>query len=588
MKSRYVGLMLAVIEVCCCFGALAWGPDRVIETGWIESFDVDCSEEGTIYVAANFFGEPGEIDPASATPPQNRTKTLIFSSVNQGQEWSRLSFEMGSNAVSDVKLIVGRDDDQILLHVFHAFFFGTSVGRYQLATFNHNPSLEDSELSRITSDWEHALGTGTYQVARSSFTDADSDGFADDYVLVAAYHQHADDQIHVWRSLDRGETWQEVARLESIPGFWYSWDIDLAFVSPDSFVLVFPKYLPSRYSWGDTPTPALFWAEGRNSGGEWRGPWMIRHERIDGDDLASFFGQIYPRLGVAHSAWRDSPVSIVLDTRVIAGETRQLLEQWSYVEADRPDDWQIETLARCTEASYYECLDVFSPRRLSDPRIDVLLSWEDELTVCQADASGSPGVSLSYGERGVNDHDYYPSRNGRLCPKLVRAVEPPYVDCLGIVYSARELHPNVDSAGVDLYYDSECHLELQMPSEAIMGRINIFEILVEESYPLTQSPGSGPLSVEFQATATAACEATYSHVLEITWNIGGGDPLLEAKIEIAGPDGSSYVHTTKATVGTGKFGLLISAGGTVTVTVTATTPSGVSVSAKSVSLSPCE
>gem|GEM_PF-5075856 len=30
MKSRYVGLMLAVIEVCCCFGALAWGPDRVI------------------------------------------------------------------------------------------------------------------------------------------------------------------------------------------------------------------------------------------------------------------------------------------------------------------------------------------------------------------------------------------------------------------------------------------------------------------------------------------------------------------------------------------------------------------------------
>jgi len=196
---------------------------------------------------------------------------------------------------------------------------------------------------------------------------------------------------------------------------------------------------------------------------------------------------------------------------------------------------------------------------------------------------------LSYRERGMNDFDYYESDNWLLCPKLVHIDKPP-VDCLGVVYTRRLDHANAEILGVDVYYDSNCSIDLQqMPPEVILQRSAVFEIQLEESeHPSTFSPGAGPLSVQLEASAISVCETTHSHVLEISWAISGGVTLQDVKIEITVSDGSSYVHDTQAVEGMGSFGLMFPAGGAVTVTVTATAASGMAVSARSVALFSCE
>ncbi|MCK4392660.1 hypothetical protein KAX17_07105, partial [Candidatus Bipolaricaulota bacterium] len=125
--------------------------------------------------------------------------------------------------------------------------------------------------------------------------------------------------------------------------------------------------------------------------------------------------------------------------------------------------------------------------------------------------------------------------------------------------------------------------------EVILQQRAIFEIQLEESeHPSTYSPGTGPLSVQLEASAIAVCETTHSHVLEISWAISGGATLQDVKIEITASDGSSYVHETQAGQGTGSFGLVFPAGGTVTVTATATSTSAMAVSSRSATLTSCE
>lgn len=590
---RKQGVLLLALAAVLSLGlnALPWGADALVERGWIESFDVDVSENGTIYVATTVWGQHARHEGMDLDEPiTGNTAIHLRYSRDQGRNWyiAATSFTYGINpGFGNVRVVAGKEGDRDLIHVFH------TIGGHLLV----DNRLEDpagwgegwtTTTGTITDEWEQALGAGTYHVARSYLPGAEPGTFSDNYVLVVAYHEHSTNEICVHRSLDRGETWGEVASFASITGWEFSWDFDLAFVPPGIFLLTYPKYLTEPYREGGYAAPSLRWVEGFVWAGEedWIGPWTIREEAMGGDYFP--LSASYPRIGGAHSTWRDHTIAVLATPTLNPETTQRKLEYWTFTELGSPDNWDVQTSTYWEDGTSYTCLDVVSPRRQVDQDIHVLLSWEDEMYLCLADASGSPGVPLSYRERGMNDFDYYESDNWLLCPKLVHIDEPP-VDCLGIVYSRHADHANAATVGVDVYYDSNCGIDLrQMPPEAILQRSAIFEIQLEESeHPSSYSPGTGPPSVRLEASAVAVCETTHSHVLEISWEIGGSVALKDVRMEITSPDGSYYVHETQAAQGTGSFGLVFPDGGTVTVTVSAASASTTTVSARSVTLTSC-
>ncbi len=587
MRRQGVLLLALAAVLSLGFMALPWGPDELVERGWIESFDADTSEDGTIYVATTVWGQHRRDEEVDLDEPvTGNTWIGLRYSRNQGRNWyvAATSFTPGIDpSFGNVRVVAGKEGERELVHVFYTIGTHLLVKNWLEGPAGWGEGGSTSTSGTITDQWEQALGAGTYHVARSYLPGAEPGEFSDNYVLVVAYHEHSTNQICIHRSLDRGETWDEVARFSSIPGWEFSWDFDLTFVPPGIFLLTYPKYLTEPYWEGEYVVPSPHWVEGFVWAGEedWIGPWMIREEGMGGDYFPLFAD--YPRIGGAHSTWRDHTVAVLATPTFNPDTGVRKLEYWTFTELGFPSDWNGETLTYWEGGTSYTCLDALSPRKEADQDIHVLLSWEDEMYLCLADASGSPGVPLSYRERGMNDFDYYESDNWLLCPKLVHIDKPP-VDCLGVVYAQRLDHANAEILGVDVYYDSNCSIDLQqMPPSAI------FEIQLEESeHPFTYSPGTGPLSVQLEASAMAVCETTHSHVLEISWAISGGVTLQDVKIEITASDGSSYVHDTRAVKGTGSFGLAFPAGGTVTVTATATSASGMAASARSVALTSCE
>ncbi|MCK4600434.1 hypothetical protein KAU37_11570 [Candidatus Bipolaricaulota bacterium] len=593
MRKQGVLLLALAAVLSLGFKALPWGPDVLVERGWIESFDADTSEDGTIYVATTVWGEHVRHEEIDLDEPiTGNTSIRLRYSRDQGRNWyvAGTMFTWGIDpGFGNVRVVAGKQGDRDLVHVFHTFGRHLLVKNWLEGPAGWGEGGGTSTVGTITDQWEQALGAGTYHVARSYLPGAEPGEFSDNYVLVVAYHEHSTNQIRIHRSLDRGETWDEVARFASIPGWEFSWDFDLTFVPPGIFLLTYPKYLTEPDWEGEYAAYSPHWVEGFVWAGEedWIGPWMIREEAMGGDYFPLFAD--YPRIGGAHSTWRDHTVAVLATPTFNPDTGQRKLEYWTFTEIGSPSDWGGETLAYWEGGTSYTCLDVLSPRKEADQDIHVLLSWEDEMYLCLADASGSPGVPLSYRERGMNDFDYYESDNWLLCPKLVHIDKPP-VDCLGVVYVRRLDHANAEILGVDVCYDSNCSIDLQqMPPEVILQQRAIFEIQLEESeHPSTYSPGTGPLSVQLEASAIAVCETTHSHVLEISWAISGGATLQDVKIEITASDGSSYVHETQAGQGTGSFGLVFPAGGTVTVTATATSTSAMAVSSRSATLTSCE
>ena len=88
MRKQGVLLLALAAVLSLGFKALPWEPDVLVERGWIESFDVDVSENGTIYVAATVWGQHArheEID--LDVPITGNTAIHLRYSRDQGHNW---------------------------------------------------------------------------------------------------------------------------------------------------------------------------------------------------------------------------------------------------------------------------------------------------------------------------------------------------------------------------------------------------------------------------------------------------------------------------------------------------------------------
>lgn len=100
--------------------------------------------------------------------------------------------------------------------------------------------------------------------------------------------------------------------------------------------------------------------------------------------------------------------------------------------------------------------------------------------------------------------------------------------------------------------------------------------------------GSSPLSVSVSAMATQVCGPEYSHSLEVSWRIGGGNPPYDLTITITGPSGETETTHEEAPEGERKLELIAPGGGRVLVEAEVMDASGSrSSSMSSSSLQPC-
>ena len=80
MRKQDVLLLALAAVLSLGFAALPWGPDVLVERGWIERFDADTSEDGTIYVATTVWGQHSRHEEVNLDEP-----ITIVNQVLQGK-----------------------------------------------------------------------------------------------------------------------------------------------------------------------------------------------------------------------------------------------------------------------------------------------------------------------------------------------------------------------------------------------------------------------------------------------------------------------------------------------------------------------
>ena len=131
---------------------------------------------------------------------------------------------------------MGEDAGTDLLHLFFPTHVNLAVRNYWVETgaatfssFGVGPTIGDS------------ITLVPFTASRSYPAVGDS------YTLLCAYYHYQEEQIHVFRSLDRGETWDQVQSVE-IRQKWQPMSLDLAWTPPGCFFLAYSDLLPSEYT----------------------------------------------------------------------------------------------------------------------------------------------------------------------------------------------------------------------------------------------------------------------------------------------------------------------------------------------------
>jgi len=99
--------------------------------------------------------------------------------------------------------------------------------------------------------------------------------------------------------------------------------------------------------------------------------------------------------------------------------------------------------------------------------------------------------------------------------------------------------------------------------------------------------GMAQIGIQLSASARAICEATFSHELEVSWNVTGVRGSVQVTITVTGPDGRSQSFTQNTPQGSLKVPLNYPGGGSVQVQLTARTDSAMATGSASASLSAC-
>ncbi|MBN1857753.1 hypothetical protein JW848_00945 [Candidatus Bipolaricaulota bacterium] len=122
-------------------------------------------------------------------------------------------------------------------------------------------------------------------------------------------------------------------------------------------------------------------------------------------------------------------------------------------------------------------------------------------------------------------------------------------------------------------------IQLHFPHGSLLGEARLTELRfiydwgpgkdAEFNPPLLEpsAPADGGLSIRISASSSVAHEAEYSHVLVVSWKVGGGASPYRLNIEVTNPNGETVIERDDALEGTRRFELLYPEGGTARVSV---------------------
>lgn len=543
-----------------------WGPDVLIHAGYVLAFDADTSTDGTIYVAVKSTDIPNPTEPSCLDRHGNYDVVYIYRSEDGGRSWELL-IEFPACHTSGIALVVGEDAGTDLLHLFFSTGEGLAVRNYWVesgaatySSFGVGPTIGDY------------VALFPFTVARSYPVIGDS------YVLLCAYFHIQEEEIHVFRSRDHGDTWDQVRSVDILQQ-WQPMSLDLAWIPPQCFILAYSDLLPSRYMTYPNQQGVYFTtAVGVATAGTWGGPWLIKDDETG-------IGSAVPRnasavhTGGAFSPPRDHFVAAVYvhSGQRVNEEYVQMLAGWFLERLSNPEQWyrrEAYPPGGVGVPREHVCADMLGGRSLAETTIHVLnkqcdpASEENHLYHLFLNTDWFPGTVVTYDEGRINDVSCYESE-ARLVSFAGSSQEP----CIGVAYARRAIVESEGACGFHLYFDSSCNTELRMPDPIFESPMVGSE---QSEHPMTAEPGqeggldtgAGLLLSRVSVLASAACVPNYSHGIEVSWSFAD-TACSRVKIVVEGPDGILAEYNTFEMVGSEVLRIALPAGGTVTVTVTA-------------------